>query len=270
MSCGSNSHLDAGARPCERCALEDRRPGPRRSGSSGARVVVGADRSTGRRRAPLATGAHRGRHARPPGPLRRGLGGSAPRRAPRSSGTAASRPGGTRPTRRRPRGPGGHAASVPTDPVGWSRVRRSMAAQGGDDGLREAARGRRDPGAHQAPGRRRHHRAGGTRVAHRTPGHTPDHLCLFDRSTGLVLSGDHVLPTITPHISGLTTAADPLAQFFASLDRMRALGRAGRATGARPSVVDLDGRVEAIKHHHEERLDRLRAASRSSDGRRPS
>jgi hypothetical protein len=25
--------------------------------------------------------------------------------------------------------------------------------------------------------------------------------------------------------------------------------------------VDLDGRVEAIKHHHEERLDRLRAAS---------
>ena len=100
------------------------------------------------------------------------------------------------------------------------------------------------------------------RVALHTPGHTPDHLCLFDRTTGLVLSGDHVLPTITPHISGLTTAADPLAQFFASLDRMHELSD---VQGVLPAhghpFVDLDGRVEAIKHHHEERLDRLRAAS---------
>jgi glyoxylase-like metal-dependent hydrolase (beta-lactamase superfamily II) len=104
--------------------------------------------------------------------------------------------------------------------------------------------------------------AGREWVALHTPGHTPDHLCLFDPTTGLVLSGDHVLPTITPHISGLTTAADPLAQFFASLDRMHELSD---VQGVLPAhghpFVDLDGRVEAIKHHHEERLDRLRAAS---------
>ena len=82
--------------------------------------------------------------------------------------------------------------------------------------------------------------AGREWVALHTPGHTPDHLCLFDPTTGLVLSGDHVLPTITPHISGLTTAADPLAQFFASLDRMHELsGRAGgaaRRTATRSST----------------------------------
>ena len=35
-----------------------------------------------------------------------------------------------------------------------------------------------------------------------TPGHTLDHLCLYDPENGVLLSGDHVLPSITPHISG--------------------------------------------------------------------
>ena len=30
------------------------------------------------------------------------------------------------------------------------------------------------------------------------PGHTIDHLCLFDPEGGLMICGDHVLPTITP------------------------------------------------------------------------
>ena len=52
-------------------------------------------------------------------------------------------------------------------------------------------------------------------VALHTPGHTNDHLCLFDAADGIVLTGDHVLPTITPHISGLVAGADPLNEFFA-------------------------------------------------------
>ena len=57
-------------------------------------------------------------------------------------------------------------------------------------------------------------------VAVHTPGHTADHLCLWDPNGGVMISGDHVLPTITPHISGLTRDPDPLARFFDSLDRM--------------------------------------------------
>ncbi len=53
-----------------------------------------------------------------------------------------------------------------------------------------------------------------------TPGHTYDHLCLYDPEFGVVLTGDHVLPSITPHISGLAPEPDPLALFFASLTRM--------------------------------------------------
>ncbi|HEV2369295.1 MAG TPA: MBL fold metallo-hydrolase, partial [Acidimicrobiales bacterium] len=34
-----------------------------------------------------------------------------------------------------------------------------------------------------------------------TPGHSPGHLCFHDETHGLLLTGDHVLPRITPNIS---------------------------------------------------------------------
>jgi glyoxylase-like metal-dependent hydrolase (beta-lactamase superfamily II) len=99
-------------------------------------------------------------------------------------------------------------------------------------------------------------------VALHTPGHTLDHLCLYDPVEGVVLSGDHVLPTITPHISGVDGAGDPLALFFDSLDRMTKLDGVTIALPAHGHPFhDLAGRVDAIKEHHAERLARLGAAS---------
>ena len=54
-------------------------------------------------------------------------------------------------------------------------------------------------------------------IAVHTPGHTNDHLCLWDPVHGIMFSGDHVLPTITPHIGGISPEKDPLAKFFESL-----------------------------------------------------
>ena len=34
-----------------------------------------------------------------------------------------------------------------------------------------------------------------------TPGHSPGHLCFHDETHGLLLTGDHVLPRITPNVS---------------------------------------------------------------------
>ena len=104
--------------------------------------------------------------------------------------------------------------------------------------------------------------AGREWVAVHTPGHTPDHLCLYDPVEGIVLSGDHVLPTITPHISGLGEAADPLAEFFHSLDRMDELSGVSTVLPAHGHpFTDLHGRVDAIRTHHVGRLDKLREAS---------
>ena len=100
-------------------------------------------------------------------------------------------------------------------------------------------------------------------VALHTPGHTNDHLCLFDPVHGIVLSGDHVLPTITPHISGLVAGADPLTAFFSSLDKVARLDDVSRVLPAHGHpFTDLRTRAQEIRTHHEERLDTLRAAAR--------
>ena len=77
-----------------------------------------------------------------------------------------------------------------------------------------------------------------------------------------MLCGDHVLPTITPHISGFGPAADPLKDFFVSLDRVAEFDgiSLGLPAHGQP-FTNLAGRVEDIKQHHEERLDLLREAS---------
>ncbi|MGB0112206.1 MAG: MBL fold metallo-hydrolase, partial [Ilumatobacteraceae bacterium] len=98
-------------------------------------------------------------------------------------------------------------------------------------------------------------------VAMHTPGHTYDHLCLYDPEFGVVLTGDHVLPSITPHISGLTPDGDPLAQFFNSLQRMAEITDVSIALPAHGHpFADLGGRAEHIIEHHEERLDIIRDA----------
>ncbi len=98
-------------------------------------------------------------------------------------------------------------------------------------------------------------------VSVHTPGHTQDHLCLWDADSGVMISGDHVLPTITPHISGLSESPDPLAQFFESLDRMKTFTNVSAVLPAHGLVFsDLSGRADAISRHHRDRLHELKSA----------
>jgi glyoxylase-like metal-dependent hydrolase (beta-lactamase superfamily II) len=97
-----------------------------------------------------------------------------------------------------------------------------------------------------------------------TPGHTEDHICLHNREDGFFLAGDHVLPSITPHISGLSTFEDPLKEFFHSLDRAAALPDVKLALPAHGHPFeDLAGRCEDIKRHHDERLHTVKEISRA-------
>ena len=104
--------------------------------------------------------------------------------------------------------------------------------------------------------------AGREWTAVHTPGHTLDHLCLHDPEGGLLLTGDHVLPTITPHISGLGAGRDPLAHFFASLDVVAELPDVRTVLPAHGHPFDdVRTRTEDIKEHHRGRLHKLREAS---------
>lgn len=88
-----------------------------------------------------------------------------------------------------------------------------------------------------------------------TPGHTADHLCLLDPTEGIFVSGDHLLPTITPHISGLTTQDRPLGDFFLSLERMHTFDEVKVVLPAHGlEFHDLSGRSQEIIDHHDDRL----------------
>jgi glyoxylase-like metal-dependent hydrolase (beta-lactamase superfamily II) len=100
-----------------------------------------------------------------------------------------------------------------------------------------------------------------------TPGHTPGHLCFVEERAGLVLTGDHVLPTISPNISRHPQAGpDPLADYLASLGRLAGDGDPLVLPGHQWRFRGLAGRVEELRAHHEQRLDEAQAAVAAGAG----
>jgi glyoxylase-like metal-dependent hydrolase (beta-lactamase superfamily II) len=100
-------------------------------------------------------------------------------------------------------------------------------------------------------------------VAVHTPGHTGDHLCLYDPADGILLSGDHVLPTITPHISGLSQSGDALSDYIEALDKVAGLEGVRHVLPAHGTpFTDLQRRIDDIKRHHHERLELVRDIAR--------
>ena len=106
---------------------------------------------------------------------------------------------------------------------------------------------------------------GGWSVVH-TPGHTIDHLCFFHAETGAIVTGDHVLPTITPHISGQHGGPNPLSEFFLSLHLIAALPGVGLGLPAHGGVIaDVPTRCADIVEHHHGRM-RILAAVGDAQG----
>jgi glyoxylase-like metal-dependent hydrolase (beta-lactamase superfamily II) len=54
-------------------------------------------------------------------------------------------------------------------------------------------------------------------------GHSPEHACLYDEKRNILISGDQILPTISPNVSVWPTEpqANPLRDWFASLDKLK-------------------------------------------------
>jgi glyoxylase-like metal-dependent hydrolase (beta-lactamase superfamily II) len=98
-------------------------------------------------------------------------------------------------------------------------------------------------------------------LAVHTPGHTPGHLCFHEEAAGVLLTGDHVLPRISPNISfHPQSTEDPLGDYLASLKRLQAYAGAEALPGHEWRFADLAGRVEALAAHHEDRLAEALAA----------
>jgi len=97
-------------------------------------------------------------------------------------------------------------------------------------------------------------------VAVHTPGHTPGHLCFHEEHSGLLLTGDHVLPRISPNVSVHPQSGDdPLGDYLASLERLRAYGDGPGLAGHEGTVASLGKRIDELRAHHEDRLDETAA-----------
>ncbi|KKM10054.1 hypothetical protein SY88_15525 [Clostridiales bacterium PH28_bin88] len=94
-----------------------------------------------------------------------------------------------------------------------------------------------------------------------TPGHTDGHMCLYNRREGILLSGDHLLPTITSNISRWPGAAEnPLANFLHSLRKIRQLNVQVVLPAHGPVFSSASKRVAEFLDHHEKRLAAVLAA----------
>ncbi len=92
-------------------------------------------------------------------------------------------------------------------------------------------------------------------------GHSPEHACLYDADRNILISGDQILPTISPNVSVWPTEpqADPLRDWFDSINKLEAVlpedvlilpahGKPFRGAHAR---------LEQLRKDHTDRLDIL-------------
>jgi glyoxylase-like metal-dependent hydrolase (beta-lactamase superfamily II) len=84
-----------------------------------------------------------------------------------------------------------------------------------------------------------------------TPGHTAGHICLYEPDKKILLSGDHILPTITPHV-GLhpQSGPNPLGDYLDSLHRLEKLEVELVLPGHEQPFTGFKERVEGITLHH--------------------
>jgi glyoxylase-like metal-dependent hydrolase (beta-lactamase superfamily II) len=100
-----------------------------------------------------------------------------------------------------------------------------------------------------------------------TPGHTPGHVCFADRERGVMLTGDHLLPRITPNISPSPfETGDVLGQYLASLAATPDLPGAEVLPAHEYRFLGLAERAEGIRQHHQKRLAEVMAALAAQPG----
>lgn len=94
-------------------------------------------------------------------------------------------------------------------------------------------------------------------------GHSPEHACLYSKAQNILISGDQILPKITPHIGVYPgePEADPLGQYLGSLSKFENLPDDVLILPSHGEpFIGLHARLTQLTHHHDKRLIALREA----------
>jgi glyoxylase-like metal-dependent hydrolase (beta-lactamase superfamily II) len=91
-----------------------------------------------------------------------------------------------------------------------------------------------------------------------TPGHAPDHICLYEDKCKILFSGDHILGKITPNNTlwdkPWTVTRDLLEEYLKSLDKIACLNIEITLPAHRHIINDCYSRIQELKDHHQARL----------------
>jgi len=100
-----------------------------------------------------------------------------------------------------------------------------------------------------------------------TPGHSPGHVCFYSQQHQLLLSGDHVLPRITPNIGVHTQQfPNPLGEYLESLLKVQNLDVSEVLPAHEYRFADLRSRLDEIIVHHADRLAEIEGLLHTSPG----
>jgi glyoxylase-like metal-dependent hydrolase (beta-lactamase superfamily II) len=100
-----------------------------------------------------------------------------------------------------------------------------------------------------------------------TPGHSPGHVCFYSERHRLLLSGDHVLPRITPNISVHTQQIpNPLGDYLASLAKVVPFATDEVLPAHEYRFAGLADRVGEIEEHHRSRLTEIAGVVEDAPG----
>lgn len=100
-----------------------------------------------------------------------------------------------------------------------------------------------------------------------TPGHTKGHVVLHDPAAGVMFTGDHVLPTITPSIGfELGDWELPLGRYLGSLELLLDRPDAVMLPAHGAPGGSVHGRVRALLEHHDRRFAQTLAAVEDAAG----
>jgi glyoxylase-like metal-dependent hydrolase (beta-lactamase superfamily II) len=93
-----------------------------------------------------------------------------------------------------------------------------------------------------------------------TPGHSPGHMCLYEASKKILISGDHILYDITPNITHWIGMKNSLKDYLTSLEKVYSLDVDLVLPGHRRIWHGHKTRIRELQAHHQARLGEILSA----------
>lgn len=93
-----------------------------------------------------------------------------------------------------------------------------------------------------------------------TPGHSPDHICLYEPTNKILFSADHVLPETIPQVSSEShSEVNPLGDFISSLNRLKQLDVHLVLPAHEHQFSNLSTRIEEVIQNFQQRSAKILA-----------